>query len=125
MSDRTPPKRPRARISTKRTGTNLDWNERYGDPVEYKKLCAIAHKSTKGFCCCCLKKKSTEVHHTKYGSDKPGVTVFPLCKACHDRSHKSENWIKSKSNPVWKNHATKDWEERLKLGFKLLNEGVN
>ena len=112
--------------AAKRASGDLDFGARYGDIEKYRKLCARVHKSTGGVCCCCLKRRSQEVHHTQYGRDRIGKTVFPLCKRCHDqKAHSEENWCKDKRDPVWGNKNTQEFSERLRLGYRLLLVNAN
>lgn len=95
------------------------YQERYDNLPAHKKKCARAHKSTGGLCVCCLTRPSTQIHHTLYGCDRLGQTIFPVCAECHRQSHSAKNWIKHPSNPVWKNHNTPEWKRKLKRGFKI------
>jgi hypothetical protein len=123
-TDRSQTQRRGAKRTNEVSGT-LNWNARYGDIKKYKKQCAIAHQSVKGLCCVCLTKPSEQLHHAKYGCDRIGLTVFPVCLECHDLvCHSSLNWQKDKSNPVWNNQNTPEFTERLKLGYRLLYGGI-
>lgn len=62
----------------------LDWNDRYGNPKEYRKQVAIAHRKTHNYCVVCLTKKSEEIHHAYYGNDVIGVSIFSACYRCHN-----------------------------------------
>ncbi|MCG6138796.1 MAG: hypothetical protein MET45_30095 [Nostoc sp. LLA-1] len=104
----------------------LDWDARYGNHDKYRKHCAIAHRKTLSTCVVCLKAKSEQIHHAMYGNDRIGVTTFPVCSHCHEQiCHSKENWIKSRSDPVWGNRNTPGFVKRLKLGFELLYGGIN
>ena len=129
MSDRTPPKRLRRGSNSGKS--QLNWDARYGK--NYKRLCAIAHRQTKGFCCYCLSAKSKEIHHALYGNDIAGISIFAVCVSearrrhrCHTKvCHSRQNWIKDSSNPVWKNRNTEEFTARLRLGFELLSKGID
>lgn len=109
-----------------RKNQNLDYSKRYGNPKKYRKQCAIAHQSTHGLCCVCMVKKSEQLHHAYYGQDVIGESVFPVCLRCHQTiCHSSENWIVDKDDKVWKNRNTPKFIDRLKLGYRLLYEGIN
>ncbi|WP_414569364.1 hypothetical protein [Nostoc sp. CCY 9925] len=107
----------------------LGWNARYGDIKKYKKKVAIAHKQHRqahSKCCCCLRAEATQMHHTEYTkNDKFGINWFPLCEKCHHEvAHSPNNWIKSRTNPVWGNRNTEEYIKRLQLGFELLYGGI-
>ncbi|MFN6455734.1 MAG: hypothetical protein RM022_026540 [Nostoc sp. EfeVER01] len=103
----------------------LNWNARYGNPKEYKKQVAIAHRKTHNYCVVCLTKKSEEIHHAYYGNDIIGQSTFPTCYRCHNEiCHSPINWIKSRSNPVWGNRNTDEFITRLRLGYQLLYGGI-
>ncbi|MBW4675913.1 MAG: hypothetical protein KME52_18400 [Desmonostoc geniculatum HA4340-LM1] len=122
MPDRTPPKRLRRKSNSGKS--QLNWDARYGK--NYKRVCAITHRQTSGFCCYCLSAKSKEIHHALYGNDVAGFSIFAVCDKCHKRvCHSRQNWIKDKNNPVWKNRNTEEFISRLRLGFELLNIGIN
>ncbi|MFN6475297.1 hypothetical protein [Nostoc sp. DedQUE07] len=124
VTHRTHSQQRGAKRTNEASGT-LDWNARYGNTKNYKKQCAIAHKSVRGLCCVCLTHPSQELHHAKYGCDRIGETVFPVCIDCHDNvCHSPKNWLKDKNNPVWKNKNTPEFTERLKLGYQLLYGGI-
>lgn len=109
-----------------RKNQNLDYSKRYGNPKKYRKQCAIAHKSTHGLCCVCMVKKSEQLHHAYYGQDVIGESVFPVCLRCHQTiCHSSENWIIDEDDKVWKNRNTPKFIDRLRLGYRLLYEGIN
>lgn len=100
-----------------------NYSARYGNLKKYKKRVHKAHLKTGGRCCCCGINPSEEIHHTNYrkSGDRYGINIFPVCKHCHTRvCHSSENWIKSKTDPVWGNHNTKDFTDLLKLRYKFL-----
>ena len=122
MADGTPPKRLRRSPNSRKSP--LNWDARYGK--NYKRLCTMAHRQTKGYCCYCLSSKSEEIHHALYGNDIAGVSIFAVCDRCHTKvCHNRQNWIKDKKNPVWKNRNTEEFTARLKLGFELLSKGIN
>ncbi|MCC5668207.1 hypothetical protein LC653_31190 [Nostoc sp. CHAB 5784] len=103
----------------------LNWNTRYGNPKEYRKQVAIAHRKTHNYCVVCLTNKSKEIHHAYYGNDVIGVSTFPTCYRCHDEiCHSPTNWIKNPSNPVWGNRNTDEFIIRLRLGYQLLYGGI-
>lgn len=121
----------------------LNWDARYkGNPKgkRYKKMCAIAHGAAHQLCCCCLIRPSNVIHHSRYGKDEIGLTVFPVCggryddqgnlkpgekAGCHELlCHHPNNWVTYKNSPLWKNHNTLKFEKRLRLGYILLNKGV-
>ncbi|WP_375511432.1 hypothetical protein [uncultured Nostoc sp.] len=103
----------------------LNWNARYGNPKQYKKQVAIAHRKTHNYCVVCLTNKSEEIHHAYYGNDIIGISTFPTCYRCHDEIfHSSINWIKSRINPVWGNRNTDEFITRLRLGYQLLYGGI-
>ena len=112
-------------IRKSRLPRQLNWNARYGNPKEYKKQVAIAHRKTHNYCVVCLTKKSEEIHHAYYGNDVIGVSTFPTCISCHDEiCHSPTNWIKNPSNPVWGNRNTDEFITRLRLGYQLLYGGI-
>ncbi|MFL9458571.1 MULTISPECIES: hypothetical protein [Nostocales] len=133
VSHRANSQRSRSQGSDAVSGS-LNWDERYcgGDIEEYKKRCATAHEqhlSVKSLCCYCLREKAVEIHHTNYkksGQDEVGVNWFFLCDSCHslEVAHHPKNWIKDKEDPVWKSANTEEFTERLKLGYRLLYQGV-
>lgn len=121
----------------------VNYNARYkGNPKgkRYRTMCAIAHRSSKQLCCCCLVRPSNILHHSQYGKDAIGVTVFPVCggrydddgnllsgssPGCHElKCHAPSNWITYKRSPLWKNHNTPEFERKLRLGYQLLNKGI-
>ncbi len=103
-----------------------DYRKRYGNIQKYKKQCAIAHKSVHGLCCVCLTRPSEELHHASYRNDKIGVTVFPVCRKCHQSEcHSPSNWMIDKNNRVWGNKNTPKFTKRLQLGYKLLYGGID
>ncbi|MBN3871655.1 MAG: hypothetical protein HWQ23_15640 [Nostoc sp. JL33] len=100
-TDRSQSQQRGAKRTNEVSGT-LNWDARYGDIKKYKKQCAIAHKSVKGLCCVCLVRPSDELHHAKYGCDRIGLTVFPVCLTCHDQfCHSSKNWQKDIAVLSW------------------------
>lgn len=120
-----------------------NWNARYkGNPKgkPYRKMCAIAHQKSHSLCCCCLTRRSTVIHHSRYGKDQIGVTVFPVCggryddqgnllkgcrKGCHENiCHAPQNWVQYRNAPLWRNHNTPQFEKQLQVGYALLNKGV-
>jgi|GEM_PF-3671641 len=110
----------------KNTRSKIDYSKRYGNPKKYRQQCAIAHKSTHGLCCYCITSKSDELHHAYYGEDVIGESVFPVCLRCHQTiCHDPKNWIIDHKNQLWKNRNTTKFLERLRLGYKLLYEGIN
>jgi|SRR5579883_1440019 len=106
--------------------SNLDWDSRYGDVEQYKKICAAAHRSTHNICCVCMQRPSEEMHHTSYGKHSQGINFFPACAACHLLvCHSSKNWIKDKKDPVKKSHNTPEFVKQLKQNYKQLTKGAN
>ena len=104
----------------------MNFAKRYGNMKNYRKQCAIAHKSVHGLCCVCMVKQSEQIHHAFYGNDIIGVSTFPVCLSCHTQiCHNPRNWIKDHENPVWRNRNTPEFIERLRLGYRLLYEGIN
>jgi hypothetical protein len=104
-------------------GMNYDYSQRY-KKVTKKKLSA-AHRRTNGKCCCCGINKSEEVHHSSYrkSGDKYGINFFPVCKYCHKNvCHSSENWIISKTDPVWKNKNTPAFVKTLQRNYRKLHK---
>jgi hypothetical protein len=123
-TDRSQTQRRGAKRTDEVSGS-LNWDARYGNLKKYRRQCAIAHKAVKHFCCVCLTNTSEQLHHAKYGNDKIGVTVFPVCLDCHANvCHSSINWIKDKQNPLWNNQNTPEFIERLEIGYKLLYGGI-
>lgn len=121
----------------------MNWNARYkGNPngKPYRKLCAIAHRGSHQLCCLCLRRPSNVIHHSQYGKDKVGKTVFPVCGGRYDKEgnllpgeqigchelecHHPNNWVTYKNAPLWKNHNIPAFERRLRLGYALLHKGV-
>lgn len=103
-----------------------NYQKRYGNPKKYRVQCAIAHKSVHGLCCVCLTAKSEELHHASYGKDCIGFSVFPVCTRCHQSvCHAPDNWIVDYKNPVWGNHNSAEFTQRLQLGYKLLYGGID
>ena len=104
-----------------------NYSARYGNLDQYKKLVAIAHRTTNNTCCYCLsrfpKRGETEVHHTRYlgKKDTIGQNVFILCVACHVMAHSDENWVSDRANPVWGSHSSPVFEEHLQSNFLLIN----
>lgn len=102
-----------------------EYDDRY--QPGYKRICAIAHRATKGTCCVCMRRKSEEIHHAFYRKegDIPGFNVFACCLSCHDSvCHSSKNWIRDKVDPVWKNCNTESFTQRLRFGYEILNKGI-
>jgi hypothetical protein len=59
----------------------------------YYDRCRTSHKETGQRCVICLKKSQT-THHAAYGNDVPGVTIFAVCKTCHNNiCHDPKNWL--------------------------------
>lgn len=84
-----------------------------------------AHQATGNMCCCCLERESSEVHHTDYQGelDQKGVNQYPVCSGrddtCHEKlCHSFTNWIKDRENPVWGNHNTEEWKNKLRSGYE-------
>lgn len=104
---------------------------RYSYP-DYARKVAQTHRYTNNICCCCLKRPSEQAHHTRYlgVADEPGGNLYPVCggkgkEGCHDLlCHSFENWIVDNQNPVWGNHNTFEWENKLRAGFELLTQRV-
>jgi hypothetical protein len=111
----------------------LNWNARYGNPKQYKKQVAIAHRKTHQLCCNCLVRPSKELHHIRYsdergliaGREKIGHDIVPVCLQCHERVHKQDAWYKDSFDPVKNNCNFPYWAERLRLGYQLLYDGVD
>lgn len=118
--------RQRSPIATRKPWVQeLDWDARYGDINQYKKQVAIAHRKTHNHCCVCLTSKSNQLHHASYGNDRIGISTFPVCDRCHSGiCHSSDNWIKDKTDPVWKSRNTPEFTKRLRLGYQLLYGGI-
>lgn len=92
----------------------------YGD---YKTRCKKAHESTKQRCSICYG-KSTHCHHTSYGDDVIGSTLFPVCEHCHEKiCHHPDNWKPSK-NPMMSRN-TKDFTEWLKVKYLYVKKVYN
>jgi hypothetical protein len=69
---------------------------------------------------------SQELHHGFYGKDIIGISIFPVCTRCHQMvCHSKENWIRDKTNPVWRNRNTASFLARLQTGYMLLYGGIN
>lgn len=84
-------------------------------PPNYNQICQMAHQSSGQRCVVCFK-KSTHIHHARYGFDSPGVTVFPVCRKCHDNvCHASINWIMSVDR--MKSRNTKEFTKWLQDRF--------
>lgn len=104
---------------------NIDYTERYKCHENYKLLCARTHAGSYGKCCVCLTSKGVEIHHSRYlgVKDTIGKNIFSTCVRCHNiYCHNSTNWFKSKTDPLWGNHNTIEFEKRLQNGYKILNQ---
>ena len=80
----------------------------------YYDRCREAHRATGQRCTICLG-KSQEVHHTAYGEDVIGFTIFPVCKACHSICHTVGNWIEDTDK--MKSHNTDKFTDYLRMRF--------
>jgi hypothetical protein len=85
----------------------------------YYQRCKIAHKSSGQRCTICTG-KSTEVHHSSYGNDIVGKSIFPVCSSCHmNICHAPNNWIKS--NNKMKSKNTNEFILYLRMQFDFIN----
>ena len=84
----------------------------YGD---YKERCRKAHESTGQRCVICSK-KSEEIHHSSYGNDVIGKTIFAVCRHCHETiAHDPKNWRPNK-DPM-KSRNTQEFSEWLRVKY--------
>lgn len=85
----------------------------------YYTRCKKAHKATGQRCVICLE-KSTNIHHSRYGNDVIGVSIFPVCSICHTKvCHDLANWIEHKTDKM-KSKNTEQFEEYLKMRYLFL-----
>ena len=129
------PKRKRAGTIKTKSKPALDWEARYSAQWRYGDIQRIAHKQTKNTCCYCMARRSKEVHHARYqdGMGKVrtheiaaiGKSLFPVCLPYHrGKLHDRRAWHYDNDDPVFGSGNTNEVVERLRLGFKLLFEGI-
>jgi len=122
--DKAPKKRKPKRPTKKPDIKSEEWQERYGDLGEYRKLCAIAYSLVNSKCCVCKIRPAREIHHAFYrknNPDKPGYNLFPVCLPCHDTvCHHENNWNINDKDPVWRNRNNRKFTRLLRENFKFL-----
>lgn len=85
----------------------------------YYTRCKKAHRATGQRCVICLN-KSTNIHHSRYGNDVIGVSIFPVCDVCHTKvCHNLKNWIIDKKDKM-KSRNTDDFEAYLRMRYLFL-----
>ena len=146
-NSKTTVRRSRTRTTTsivtkkRKRNDRLNWNDRYSEDFKRGVIQPEIHAATGYHCCFCLKKVYTkadrEVHHSAYRNflgrvrdferQSKGLSLFSVCKPCHDILHKKENWRYDRlgSNPVFDAGNTEDIESRLQFGYALLERLVN
>lgn len=90
---------------------------------KYKERCLKTHQLCGQRCVICSQ-KSEEIHHSEYGNDIPGKTIFALCKSCHEnKAHHPDNW-RSNKNPMLSRN-TKEFSDFLRVKYLYIRKVHN
>lgn len=97
----------------------LDQKRYYTDKNgTYYDRCRVAHELTSQRCVICFG-KSKHIHHSSYGKDIHGYSIFPVCEKCHyGVCHASNNWIEKTDR--MKSENTSEFREYLRMQYLLV-----